>query len=66
MLLPTSFGNIIRVIEIYPRVMYGFESIEGWARLLAVIPTDYRNLINAAKSDIDFWINIFFLALFFF
>lgn len=36
-LLPTPFGNVLRSFEIYPRYMYGFESIDGWGRLLAVI-----------------------------
>ncbi len=29
-LLPTAFGNTIRAFEVYPRVMYGLEAIEGW------------------------------------
>jgi hypothetical protein len=62
LLLPTSFGNILRAFEVYPRVMYGLESIDGWSRLLAVIPKDYRELIDNAKSQVDFWVNIGFLS----
>jgi hypothetical protein len=57
-LLPTPFGNVLRSFEVYPRVMYGLESIDGWGRLLAVIPKDYIELIDAAKSQVDFWINM--------
>jgi hypothetical protein len=57
-LLPTPFGNVLRSFEIYPRVMYGLESIDGWGRLLAVVPKDYTELIDAAKSQVDFWINM--------
>jgi hypothetical protein len=57
-LLPTPFGNVLRSFEIYPRVMYGLEAIDGWGRLLAVIPKDYIELIDAAKSQVDFWINM--------
>jgi hypothetical protein len=57
-LLPTPFGNVLRSFEIYPRVMYGLESIDGWGRLLTVIPKDYIELIDAAKSQVDFWINM--------
>lgn len=57
-LLPTPFGNVLRSFEIYPRVMYGFEAIDGWGRLLAVIPKDYIEIIDAARSQVDFWINM--------
>ncbi len=65
-LLPTPFGNVLRSFEIYPRVMYGLEAIDGWGRLLAVIPKDYLDLVDAAKAHVDFWINLglaFFLLL---
>jgi hypothetical protein len=57
-LLPTPFGNVLRSFEIYPRVMYGLEAIDGWGRLLAVVPKDYTELIDAAKAQVDFWINL--------
>lgn len=57
-LLPTPFGNVLRSFEIYPRVMYGFEAIDGWGRLLAVIPKDYLEIIDAARAQVDFWINM--------
>ncbi len=57
-LLPTPFGNVLRSFEVYPRYMYGFEAIEGWGRLLAVIPKDYLELIDAARAQVDFWVNL--------
>jgi hypothetical protein len=57
-LLPTPFGNVLRSFEVYPRYMYGFEAIDGWGRLLAVIPNDYLELIDAARSQVDFWLNL--------
>jgi len=62
-LLPTPFGNIIRAFEVYPRVMYGLDSIPGWNRLLAVIPEDYRGLVDDAKAQVDFWMNLWLLSL---
>ena len=56
-LLPTAFGNTIRAFEVYPRVMYGVESTEIWSRLLAVVPKEYRELVDLAKSQVDFWVN---------
>ncbi len=57
-LLPTPFGNVLRSFEVYPRYMYGFEAIDGWGRLLAVIPRDYVELIDAARAQVDFWVNL--------
>jgi len=57
-LLPTPFGNVLRSFEVYPRVMYGLDSIDAWGRLLAVIPKDYLELMDAAKAQVDFWVNI--------
>lgn len=64
-LLPTAFGNTIRAFEVYPRVMYGFDAIPGWSRLLSVIPKDFRELIDAAKAQMDFWVNLGVLSLLF-
>lgn len=63
LLLPTGFGNILRSFETYPRVMYGIESIDGWSRILAVIPKDYRELMDNEKNQVDFWVNVGFLSL---
>lgn len=62
-LLPTAFGNTMRAFEIYSRIMYGLDAIPGWERLLTVIPKDYRALIDDAKAQTDFWINMWFLSL---
>ena len=59
-LLPTHFGNVIRSFEIYPRVMYGLEAIDGWVRLLAIVPKEYMELIDGAKSRVNFWVNLTF------
>lgn len=61
-LLPTSFGNTIRAFEVYPRVIYGCDSIYGWSRLVAVIPKEFRGLVEAAKAQMDFWVNLTFLG----
>jgi len=57
-LLPTAFGNTIRAFEVYSRQMYGIDAIPGWTRLQAVIPKDYRSLIDEAKALADFWVNL--------
>lgn len=61
--LPTSFGNVIRSFEVYPRVMYGVDSIPGWPRLYAVIPKDYREALDDAKALLDFWVNLWLASI---
>jgi hypothetical protein len=61
--LPTSFGNTIRAFEVYPKVMYGLDAIPGWNRLLGVIPKEYSTLINDAKAQVDFWVNLWVLSI---
>ena len=56
--LPTSFGNAIRAFEVYPRLMYGVDSIALWPRLLTVIPAEYKVYIDDAKAPMDFWLNM--------
>ncbi len=63
--LPTAFGNVLRAFESYPRIIYGFEGVCGWSRLLAVVPKDYRDLIDSARAQVDFWLNAWALSSFF-
>lgn len=64
-LLPTAFGNVVRAFEMYPQVMYGIEGISGWDRLIAIMPKDYREIVDSAKAHVDFWVNIWALGLLF-
>jgi len=59
-LLPTRFGNTVRAFEVYPRVVYDLEGIQGWSRLAAVVPEEFARAIAETKSRMDFWINILF------
>jgi hypothetical protein len=61
-LLPTAFGNTIRAFENYPAEIYGIDAISGWNRLLAVVPKDYRQMVDDAKALMDFWVNIWILC----
>ena len=61
--LPTAFGNAVRAFEVYPAETYGADSISIWPRLLTVVSTDYKSLINDAKSVVDLCLNLAALAL---
>jgi hypothetical protein len=60
--LPTAFGNAVRAFEVYPAETYGADSISIWPRLLTVVSSDYKSLINDAKSAVDLCINLSALA----
>jgi len=62
-LLPTRFGNALRAFEVYPRIMYGLDSIPGWLRLLAVIPKEFLGMVDEAKAQADFWLNLWLVGL---
>ncbi|MCC6613120.1 MAG: hypothetical protein IT320_06550 [Anaerolineae bacterium] len=61
-ILPTAFGNAIRAFEVYSRVMYGLEGIEGWPRLLSVIPADFRTELDTAQTKTNMWLNFWFIS----
>jgi hypothetical protein len=62
LILPTSFGNTFRAFENYARTLYGIDPTPSWYRLLAVVPQDYRVLMDAARARVDLWVNVSFLA----
>jgi hypothetical protein len=63
--LPTAFGNTIRAFEVYSFALYGLDAIPAWPRLLMVMPESSRALVESEKSQMDFWLNTWFLSLLF-
>jgi uncharacterized repeat protein (TIGR01451 family) len=63
LVLPTRLGNILRNAEDYCRQQYGISSVPLWPRLLAVIPTEYKEILSEAKTSFDFALNTLFLLL---
>jgi hypothetical protein len=61
-LLPTRFGNAIRAFEVYPRRVYGADSIPVWLRLGSVIPKSFAAQIEDARSRVDCLMNVACLA----
>jgi hypothetical protein len=43
--------------------MYGLDSIPGWTRIIAVAPDGFRATLNGAKAQVDFAVNIVYLAM---
>jgi hypothetical protein len=65
LVLPTRFGNVVRAYEDYSRLVHGFESVNGWARLQAVMSNDFREVLGRFRSRVDLWLNLWVLALVF-
>ncbi len=61
--LGTRFGNVNRAFEDYSLKVYGVEAIVFWPRLLAVVPKDFQAVLADARSQVDGFINLSFLAL---
>lgn len=61
-ILPTAFGNAVRAFEDYSETMYGLDVIVSWVRLLAVIPADFREMMNSARAQLDMWLNFRLLS----
>lgn len=55
--LPTHLGNVIRSFESYPWRQYKMRSITLWPRLSALLDDSYAELIDDAKSSLDFMLN---------
>jgi hypothetical protein len=62
-IMPTRFGNAIRAFEVYPRDVYGADSVPVWPRLASVIPKEYTALLDDARAQADCFVNLTFLAL---
>jgi hypothetical protein len=60
--LPTSFGNAIRAIEVYPRDIYGADSTVIGFRLASVMPKAFAEQIQSVRSQIDFLVSCCFLS----
>jgi hypothetical protein len=61
-LLPTSFGNTMKSLESYSRIMYGLDGVTGWTRLQAVIPSEYQLTIDDQRLYRDFWANTWIVS----
>jgi hypothetical protein len=63
LVMPTRFGNVIRAFESYPYKVYGVDSIPTWPRLEGVIPKDFHSLLDDARAQVDFFLNLFWFSI---
>ncbi|QGM93278.1 hypothetical protein F7D13_04160 [Methylocystis rosea] len=61
-IMPTRFGNVMRSFEDYPRSVYGVDSIPLWLHLLSVMPKEFLNVVEDAKTHVTCLINMFWLS----
>ncbi len=60
--LPTRFGNVMRAFEVYSRVVYGLESVQGWNRLQLLLPKRVAEQVRDSRAMLDFIVSILALA----
>jgi hypothetical protein len=51
--MPTRVGNILISSELYPKARYGIDAVLVWPRLYQAAPDTFRNVLAAARSDMD-------------
>lgn len=56
--LPTRFGNRMRAAEVYPRAVYGIDTVPLWPRLQGLLAPEFRDLMNSSKAQLDFCVNM--------
>jgi hypothetical protein len=57
-LLPTSLGNIMRAYEVYPRVLYGLDSVPAWPRIVEVVPKETLSRLEESRALLNFGANL--------
>jgi hypothetical protein len=57
-LLPTRYGNRIRAAEVYSRAVYGLDAVTASYRISALLPPEFRELLNGARAQVDFCISL--------
>lgn len=60
-LMPTRFGNVVRAVELYPFTVYGVDSVQVWARLIAVVPKDFAAVLNDLRAQVNCLVNLVFI-----
>lgn len=60
--LPTRLGNVMRAFEVYSRVVYGLESVQGWNRLQLLLPKQVAEQVRDSRAMLDFIVSILALS----
>ena len=60
--LPTRFGNVMRAFEVYSRVVYGLESVQGWNWLQLILPKQVAEQVRDSRAMLDFIVSILALS----
>lgn len=64
-ILPTRLGNILRAAERRPYYRYGLDSIICWPRLWLLLPESVKKDLQAAQSEINNAVRLFFWSMLF-
>ncbi len=64
-LMPTRLGNLLRAIELKPRIRYGLDAIICWPHLWLVLPDDVKIEIVKARHQLDTAVRIWMWSVLF-
>jgi hypothetical protein len=62
LILPTRFGNVLRSFETYPLRQYAMDGVALWPRIVSVADKDTRDMVEDARSGLDFFVNCMVLS----
>jgi hypothetical protein len=65
-IMPTQFGNVLKASEAYPATRYGMDAVQFWPRLWHVIPDTYKKVIEDARNELSFLVNMSALSIMFY
>ena len=55
---PTRFGRVLAAAAEHPRTVYGMDGVIWWARLMPLLPSDFRKLLSAAQAPTMAMLNL--------
>jgi hypothetical protein len=51
--MPTALGNVLKSAERYPWQRYRLDAVVIWSRLQPLLPTEFADLLQQAKTSLD-------------
>jgi hypothetical protein len=51
--MPTALGNVLKSAELYPWQRYRLDAVVIWSRLQPLLPTEFADLLQQAKTSLD-------------
>ncbi|NET72314.1 MAG: hypothetical protein F6K62_15675 [Sphaerospermopsis sp. SIO1G2] len=56
--MPTRLGNILKNAELYPLSRYKIDTVLIWPRLYSLLPQDFKQILERARSSLELMVTI--------